>query len=59
MYTNLKLAELEIMECRRDLPEFTWTLAQWDDQNGNRVYEPIRICNLCGERLGGPIKHRC
>jgi hypothetical protein len=56
VYRDKEQAELELDMNRRELPQFTWKITEYD-LDGPRVYSPIKVCNLCGERL--TPNHRC
>lgn len=57
IYRDKEQALLELEMNRRMIPAYTWTLAEYDDASGRRIYEPIKVCNHCGERL--TPNHRC
>lgn len=49
IYHDKEQAQLEIDMNVKSIPG-RWVIAEYDGQDGRRIYEPIRTCPLCGER---------
>lgn len=57
IYDTREQAELELEMNKQQRPHYNWKIAEWDFADGTRHFEPIKVCNYCGERL--TPNHRC